>query len=285
MASEKDVRAINKYGATKDSPEEREKAEVLDAKLHKAEMVKRQAGIFADADGYIRELVPSAPSGLAQKEVMEEGRLGELSGQVDSQLEGITPFTTALSDDEKYAMRAKLVLFDDNGLPYVPGVGVPIADPEFQAYCIKKRNLQLKEELDAFIISQIDFSTPSARAWWESHWPDHTKKLKAFYDQQLDDQRKLAALKIYGVQDMKDMLFLFKNGMGLTQYRTQEGPPNANLLSNIFTQFETTWGIGGARRQPALPDILANRRALRRAEDEADLPPAWEEANRIRGGP
>lgn len=152
---------------------------------------------------------------------------GQIAGNVPNQQPSrfSVPLMPYTPDDIKYRNRSQVL---NEGAPAgnpaqnnpygavsVKGVGVSLADSAFFAYAEQKREAEQWSEFQQFIYSQVDFSTPAKRAWWEKKFPEYAQKAYANLEKQKQLELELDSIRIRGYKNMDDMWLKFLYDKGL----------------------------------------------------------------------
>lgn len=93
--------------------------------------------------------------------------------------------------------------------------GIAEAPEEFFDYLERKKDTELYAQYQAWAIKQADMSTPESRAYWNKILSWVANKREALVDEQADIQKRLAKLKIHGIQSEDDMMFIFALNQGM----------------------------------------------------------------------
>lgn len=99
--------------------------------------------------------------------------------------------------------------------------GLAIAPNEFFDYLERKKDSELYAQYQAWAINQSDMSTPEARAYWNKILGWVAEKRDSLVEEQANIQKKIAKLKIHGIQSEEDMMFLFALNNGLINVAAQ----------------------------------------------------------------
>lgn len=109
-------------------------------------------------------------------------------------------------EDQKWSIRSQLV---DQNTGVVGGVGQAIAPEEYFSYIQSKEEELSANSFIAWVMNQVDLSTPASAAWWYSHYP-WLKQLRLDYaKKQHDLDWKLTELEINGAQNDEDMMVIY----------------------------------------------------------------------------
>lgn len=203
------------------------------------------------------------------------GRYG-LPGVVEGRFS--IPMVPFSGDDLKYRNRAQVMkaagASADLPIPAIPGVGTVFADDAFFAYAQEQREKQMAIEYDQWRYSQIDCSTPEARAYWQKRDPEYFKYAYENFLKQKGLEADLERIRIFGYNDMSDMWLKFmydkKLLPGFTGGRVLNNaldfllPEYANMYRQIGLNMQSPEGNvqpeePGAARNPAkLPNSMRN---------------------------
>lgn len=118
-------------------------------------------------------------------------------------------------DDEKYALRQKIVGAGRGDSAVVPGVGQAIAGEEFFDYAKRKMDQDTSFQFQTWIMEQAELDAPEKAAWWFSKFPWMRDLRYQYIDQQAELQKKMAKIAVSGAQSEEDFLILFMNERGL----------------------------------------------------------------------
>jgi hypothetical protein len=117
-------------------------------------------------------------------------------------------------DDEKYALRAKVIETGNAGTGVVPGVGQVIADEKFFDYAKRKKDQEVLYDFYRFMMSNADLSKPESAQWWFGKFPWMRDLRLAEINKQCELQKALARIQVTGPDSEDDfmLLFLIRNG-------------------------------------------------------------------------
>lgn len=184
----------------------------------------------------IESPLPVVPSGLnADVPGPISGTLGEDLEQVQQYLNVLYPFTTPDPQDAYWQRRSEVV----DGHGFVPGTGKAIVPPEYFDYVQRKSNQLMADEFKKFIFQQIDLTTPAAREWWETRFPEYTREFREGWNKRIGHMARMGNMIINGVQSTDDLFYLFITSKGLNPVAYQySGPPKANQVAAMFNAYQ-----------------------------------------------
>lgn len=107
--------------------------------------------------------------------------------------------------DDYYAFKSSLV--NDNGV--IPGAGLAIASDADVGYLRKKGDDSIEAAFKAFLLDQMDLSTPEKQDYWQKNFPWVFEEKIKLVEAQLDLQSKLAKLRILGPRTQEDYMLIF----------------------------------------------------------------------------
>jgi len=131
------------------------------------------------------------------------------------------------------------------------------ADPAYFARAQEKRELRMRSEFQQWIMSQIDLSTPEARAYWEKHFPEYTEAAYEQIEKQKELELELDKIRIRGYHNEKDMWkkFLFDKKL----IGSYDGKARANIPADwLLPEYESMYkeiGLNMRQEQGVMPDI------------------------------
>lgn len=182
--------------------------------------------------------LPPVPSGVNPRgEAYDTGELPGEFNQIRQYLNILYPFTTPDPEDAYWQRRSQLVQADG----VVPGMGKAIVPPEYFDYVQRKLNQTVSDEFKTFIFQQIDLSTPAAREWWETRFPEYTNEFRQGWKKRLGHMARMGDMLINGVQSTDDLWYLFITEKGLNPVAYQyQGPPNSSQIPELFNMYQQT---------------------------------------------
>lgn len=177
------------------------------------------------------------------------------------------------------------------GFPAIPGVGKVFADDAFFAYVQDQREKMIAMDYDQWRLSQIDFSTPEARAYWEKRDPTYAKRAMEQFEKNQDLQKSIERIRLFGYKDMDDMWlkFLFDKKLLPGYFGTEELNQGMDFLlpeyQNMYQQIGLNMQQPSGRVQPneetrpaaAVPRVDQNGVASR----DQNQPPRPGEVNKV----
>jgi hypothetical protein len=165
-----------------------------------------------------------APPGV-KGQLTPAGREGFLSPQfpfVSDGIYGTFPINQFHHpSDDWFALKSKVV----SGEGMVPGVGVALADEAYFEYAQRKRELEFMSEFYKYLYTQIDFSTPEKREYWEHLFPQFTEQVYQGWEIWENVRNKIAAINIRGIQNEEDLLFkwMVEKGFIRSMFEGEDG--------------------------------------------------------------
>lgn len=160
-------------------------------------------------EGYLRRHAPELGQAMPDREGTVASRFPNVIEQGDPR-------------DEKYALRGKLLSNTGAAGPYIPGVGLMMADQSDVEYFHKKALDVQEADFKAWFLAQMDLSTPEKQAYWQSKFPDVFQEKQRLMEKQLDIQLKLAKMRIFGPQNKDDYMLLW--GIQRGYIKVPDGP-------------------------------------------------------------
>lgn len=156
----------------------------------------------------------------------------------------LMPFS---AEDLKWRNRAQVmreapVSTNAAGFPVIPGVGAVLADTAYWAYAQEQREKMMWTEFQQFILSQVNFSTPEARAYWEKKFPAYAAQARQNLRKQKELELELDDIRLNGFKDMNDMWLKFLYDKELLPGFTGDRVSNENAdwllydYQNMFQQ-------------------------------------------------
>lgn len=150
--------------------------------------------------------------------------------------------TTADPEDEKYALIRRFVR--DNaqaGGPAVPGIGKVFTDPGYWDYNQRKMDQEQEVAYKLWKYEQIDAMTPEAREFWMEKCPEFVPQLQMGMKQAMKMLRRVANIRIRGIQNEEDLRFLWKISVGAYQPPKSKKtlPPMETIESDQFPGLAT----------------------------------------------
>jgi len=182
--------------------------------------------------------LPPVPSGIQPTgPAYDAGALRENFTDVHNLLKVLYPFTTPDPEDAFWQRRTQVV----DGTGRVPGMGMAVVPPEYFNYTQRKLNQLVSDQFKNFIFQQIDLTTPAAREFWETRFPEYTNEFRQGWKKRLGHMARMGDLMINGVQSMEDLWYLFITEKGLNPVAYQyQGPPNASQTAALFNMYQQT---------------------------------------------
>jgi hypothetical protein len=180
--------------------------------------------------------LPAIPSGVNQvgAAAITDPLTADLV-QVQKYLNVLYPFTTPDPQDAYWQRRSEVV----DGHGFVPGTGKAIVPPEYFDYVQRKSNQLMADEFKKFIFQQIDLTTPAAREWWETRFPEYTREFREGWNKRIGHMARMGNMIINGVQSTDDLFYLFITSKGLNPVAYQySGPPKANQVAAMFKAYQ-----------------------------------------------
>lgn len=201
-------------------------------------------GTNQKATQFAESPLPVIPSGIAHPSpILESGTLPENFREIQKYLNILYPFTTPDPEDAYWQRRSQVV----NASGDVEGVGKAIVPPEYFDYAQRKLNQTVSDQFKNFVFQQIDLSTPAAREYWESHFPEYTREFREGWKKRLGHMAKMGDMIINGVQSTEDLFYLFITEKGLNPVAFQyTGPPNQSQVAAMFNMYQQTFFPEGA---------------------------------------
>lgn len=108
--------------------------------------------------------------------------------------------------DEYYAFKSTVVN-ENTGI--IPGAGLAIASDADVSYLRKKGDDSVEAAFKAFLLDQMDLSTPEKQDYWQKNFPWVFEEKIKLVEAQLDLQSKLAKLRILGPRSQEDYMLIF----------------------------------------------------------------------------
>lgn len=165
------------------------------------------------------------PSGRYGHRTTTPGIPGQPSTPRNEQARFSVPLMPYSPDDIKFRNRAQVLnqgapagnpaQNNPYGASSIKGVGVVLADSAYFAYAQQKREAEQWSEFQQYILSQVDFSTPQSRAWWEKKFPTYAEKAYVNIEKQKQLELELDSIRIRGYKDIDDMWLKFLYDKGL----------------------------------------------------------------------
>lgn len=118
-------------------------------------------------------------------------------------------------EDRKWFLRSQAIQKEDGASTGKTAAGMAVAPEEFYAYLERKKDAQLYADYQAWAIKQMNTQTPEAQAYWKNILSWVSKRREEILDEQADVQKKLARIRIHGIQNEEDLQFLFALRQGL----------------------------------------------------------------------
>ncbi len=107
--------------------------------------------------------------------------------------------------DDYYAFKSGLI--NDKGI--IPGAGLVVAGDADVSYLRKKGDDSVEAAFKAFLLDQMDLSTPEKQDYWQKNFPWVFEEKIKLVEAQLDLQSKLAKLRILGPRSQEDYMLIF----------------------------------------------------------------------------
>lgn len=107
--------------------------------------------------------------------------------------------------DDYYAFKSGLI--NANGV--IPGAGLAVASDADVGYLRKKGDDTVEAAFKAFLLDQMDLSTPEKQDYWQKNYPQVFDEKIKLVESQLDLQLKLAKLRILGPRSQEDYMLIF----------------------------------------------------------------------------
>lgn len=126
--------------------------------------------------------------------------------------------------DDYYNFKSQVT--DRNGI--VPGIGQAFATDADIGYLRKKGDDALEANFVAFLLDQMDLSSPEKQDYWQKNFPEVFQEKIKIVESQLDLQAKLAKLRVLGPRTKEDYMLIWSIQHGFIA--VPQGPvfnPNA----------------------------------------------------------
>ena len=136
--------------------------------------------------------------------------------------------------DQEAHLRSQFIE-DKNGIPHVPGQGIAIVDDKYFRYQDDKRKMLQQADFEAWLMSQVDFSSPEKVKYWKEEFPEMFAERERLWENQIDIQKQYAKINMRGAQGLNDWMLLYMIQRGLIQLPTG---PLWQPSSVIKTDFE-----------------------------------------------
>jgi|ERR1700733_1555420 len=114
-------------------------------------------------------------------------------------------------EDAKWAFMAQMekVAGPYGASTVIPGVGLVTTPQEYYDYAARKTKRAFLREFKSYIWSQLDFSTPTKRQFWETRFPEFTQDFYREYENLLDLQKRVAYVNLHGIQNEADLMLKY----------------------------------------------------------------------------
>jgi hypothetical protein len=143
-------------------------------------------------------------------------RAGTVASRFPNEIEKGRP------EDERYALKGKLLQQGGGAGPYIPGVGLAMAtDSDFEYFRNKALDAQ-EADWKAWFLQQMDLSTPEKQAYWQANFPDVFQERQKLLEKQVKIQFDLARIRMLGPKNKEDYQLLWAIQRGFI--KVPQGP-------------------------------------------------------------
>lgn len=112
-------------------------------------------------------------------------------------------------EDQKWALREKVMSEAATANGVLQGVGQVIADDSFFDYAKRKKDQEVLYDFYRFVMSNANLATPEAAQWWFGKFPWMRDMRLAEIDKQAELQKMLARIQVTGPESEDDFMLLF----------------------------------------------------------------------------
>jgi hypothetical protein len=116
----------------------------------------------------------------------------------------------------------------------LPNLGKVILPESFWGWAKAKQEQAFQEDFNRFVFSQVNVSTPEARAYWEKKFPGYTQQVYDAWALKMQVEAKMAEIQIKGYQNEMDLWFAYQYQNG---YFNRMLAPPVNRL--VPVQYDT----------------------------------------------